>query len=88
MNWPNPVDLVVGPDGRMSMPKLAAATAHLNMCVAFAYLQWGNAYNETLWITYAGFALGHHLINKAGDQVSAFKDKKLDAEVAVGEVTK
>jgi hypothetical protein len=76
----SPLDLVRAKDGSMSLTKLAAATAHALMAAGFGLVTWQKGFISELWLIYGGYALGHAVIDKAGQQVAAFKDKKLEAE--------
>ena len=76
-------DIVCAKDGSLSLTKLAAATAHLLMAAAFARLQLMDdtaRFNETLWLIYGGFAIGHAAYDKTAASVKDFKEQKLEAE--------
>ncbi len=73
-------DLITSQDGSVSLTKLAACTGHALFAAAFVKFQLlgGATYSESLWLTYAGIAIGHAVIDKGAAQVSAFKSKQLD----------
>lgn len=77
----SPLDLVrSSADGSMSLTKLAAATAHLLMAIAFFRQQVLSInFNESLWLAYGGFAIGHAAWDKTSTMVKDFKDRKLEA---------
>lgn len=62
--------------GRVSLTKLAAATAHFQTAVAFGWLTYTKGFVPELWIIYLGFAAGHNLVSKglAGRVVSSSPD--------------
>lgn len=74
--------LVTARDGSLSLTKLAAATAHLLMAVAFLRLQvLGDApFNEVLWLVYGGFAIAHAAYDKTAAMVKDVREKRIDAE--------
>jgi len=79
----SPLDLIRSSgDGSLSLTKLAATTAHALMAVAFFKQQvWGDpTFNETAWMVYGLFAIGHAAYDKTSAQVKDFKDRKLESE--------
>lgn len=65
----------------MSLTKLAAATAHLSVAIMFVHLQWGNPFNETLWMIYLGVSVLHASYDKTAAMVKEFQERKLGAGV-------
>lgn len=80
-------DIVAARDGSLSLTKLAAATAHLAMAVAFVRLQvFGDRpFNESLWLIYGGFAIGHAAYDKTAASIKDFKEQKLERQPGTGE---
>lgn len=75
-----PLDLIRSKDGSLSLTKLAAATAHLNMAVMFIWLTLTRGYMESLWVFYGTIAIMHAVVDKSAAQIKAFKDTKLEKE--------
>jgi hypothetical protein len=73
-------DLVQSKDGSLSLTKLAASTAHLNLAVAFAWITYTRGFVGELWMVYGAFAVGHATADKVMATVSAFKNKQLDGK--------
>lgn len=62
--------------GRVSLTKLAAATAHFQTAVAFGWITATKGFVPEMWIIYLGFAAGHNLMSKslAGKTVASSTD--------------
>ena len=73
-------DLIQSKDGSMSLTKVAASTAHLNLAVAFAWLTYQSGFVWEMWALYGSFALGHATFDKTMAITNAFKLKKLEGE--------
>jgi hypothetical protein len=79
----SPLDLIRARDGSLSLTKLAAATFHILIAVTVAWLTWVKRdFVESMWTLYAAVAVGHAVVDKAGAQYAAFKDKQLDSAPA------
>lgn len=80
-------DIVRARDGSLSLTKLAAATAHFCMAAAFVKLQvlGDRPFNESLWLIYGGFAIGHAAYDKTAASIKDFKEQKLDRQPDTGE---
>lgn len=72
----SPLDLVRSKDGSMSITKVAAAAAHLSAAVMFWHLQWGQPFNEVLWLLYLGFATGHAFADKSAAMLKSYKERQ------------
>lgn len=87
----SPLDLIRSRDGSLSLTKLAATTFHLSMAVACVsitaarlvrFIETLNApidspiFEIGMWTLWAGVAVGHAVVDKAGAQVAAYKDKQ------------
>lgn len=99
----SPLDLIRGDDGKMVLTKVQAATFHLLLAATVAtvtgvriyrYVKSGEPptggellFDATMWGLYAAVAVGHAVIDKTGAQVSAFKNRKLDAELPPTDAT-
>ena len=67
------VDIVTNPKtGRVSVTKLAAATAHLNAAVWFAWLTLHHGFIGELWVVYLGATIVHNGWDKA---VATYRDR-------------
>jgi hypothetical protein len=77
-------DILEGSDGKMSLTNLAAASAYLAMFAAFLKFQViGDVqFNETLWLLFGGFAIGHQTLNRTTSIIKDFKYQKLQVESA------
>lgn len=75
-------DIITSKDGSLSMTKLAASTAHLNMAIAFAWTTYTKGFVAEMWMLYGAFAVGHAATDKVMAVVSAFKNKQLDGKLA------
>lgn len=67
----------------MVLTKLQAATFHALLAVtagAIQFIHRDKGFLTEMWTLYAAVAVGHAVIDKTGAQVSAFKNRKLDAE--------
>lgn len=74
-------DIIRGPDGKIVMTKLAAATAHLLLAMTVAYVTiLKQDFIMEMWSLYLGCTILHEQANKAMTKYAAFKDKKLDVE--------
>ena len=71
-------DLVTSKDGSLSLTKLAAATAHLNLAIAFSWLTYSTGYVADLWLIYGSMAIGHATVDKAMAVVNGFKTKQME----------
>ena len=71
-------DIIASKDGSLSLTKLAAATAHLNLAAAFAWITYRNGFIAELWMIYPAFAVGHATADKAMATVNSFKTKQLE----------
>ena len=69
-------DIITSKDGSLSLTKLAAATAHLNLAVAFAWITYQSGFVAELWIIYSGAAIFH----AAYDKTKAMTNARLLAE--------
>lgn len=75
-------DLVKSRDGSLSLTKLAAATAHFLMAVAFIRLQVlaeSADFNESLWLIYGMFAIGHASYDKTANMVKEYRERSRGA---------
>lgn len=68
-------DLVRSKDGSLSLTKLAAATAHLNMAVAFAWVTLHTGFISEMWMIYGGLAVAHAGYDKTAAMVKAYKER-------------
>lgn len=76
----SPLDLIRSRDGSMSLTKLAASTFHLSLATTVAYLTYkSQKFDETMWLMYSAFAVGHATYDKTMAVVKDFKDKKLSS---------
>lgn len=84
MKIPNPFELVVDAEGKLSLERLAAATGHALFAVSFVKLQilGSNDFMEGLWWTYGALAVGHTTVRGAMTAVQDFKTRKLEAQAA------
>lgn len=71
-------DLITSKDGSLSLTKLAASTAHLNLAVAFAWITYSKGFVAEMWMIYGAFAVGHATADKAMATVNSFKTKQLE----------
>jgi hypothetical protein len=71
-------DIIASKDGSLSLTKLAASTAHLNMAVAFSWITYTKGFVMELWMFYGAFAVGHATVDKATAAVSSFKNRQLE----------
>jgi hypothetical protein len=71
-------DIIASKDGSLSLTKLAASTAHLNMAVAFAWITYTKGFVAELWILYGTLAVGHATADKAMATLNSFKTKQLE----------
>ena len=78
----NPLKQLLNVDGQFDLAKLVALIAHLSFAAAFLKFQvLGDApFNEILWITYGGFAIGHDAFNRASAMMKDRSDRKIAAE--------
>jgi len=99
----SPLDLIRGDDGKMVLTKLQAATFHALLAATVAsvttvrlyrYIKSGEPptggeflFDAAMWTLYGAIAVGHAVIDKTGAQVSAFKNRKLDAEMPPADTT-
>lgn len=51
-------------DGSLSITKLAVLAGHFSFFVMFWKLQWGQPFNDWLWIIYGGYTIGHASYDK------------------------
>lgn len=65
-------------DGAMSLTKSVALLAYVLASVLFVRLQWGEPFNEMLWVIYLGITVGHAAFDKSAAQFKAYKERKLD----------
>lgn len=73
----SPLDLICSRDGSLSMTKLAATTFHLLMALTVAWVTFiKRDFVESMWLLYSAVAVGHAVVDKAGAQVAAYKDKQ------------
>ena len=78
-SW-HPSDIILSRDGKIALTKVAAATFHLNIAIAVAYVTYKNGtFDIGMWTLYGTFAVGHAAYDKTSAQVKAFKDAKLEA---------
>lgn len=71
----SPLDLIRSRDGSMSLTKLAASTFHLLLAITVAGVTFKTqTFDQTMWLLYAGFAVGHATYDKTMATVKAFKD--------------
>lgn len=71
-------EIITSKDGSLSLTKLAAATAHLNMAAAFAWITYRTGFIAEMWAIYGAFAVGHATADKAMATVSSFKTKQME----------
>jgi hypothetical protein len=87
MKWPhipNPFDLITGDDGKLVLTKLQAATFHLLMAAAVAFVTWiKQDFVFEMWALYSAVAVGHHFIDKSSAQYAAFKERQLETPSTV-----
>lgn len=62
--------------GRVSMTKLAAATAHLNAAGWFAWLTFSHGFIAEMWVIYLGATIVHNGWDKA---IATYRDKPAPA---------
>lgn len=84
----SPLDLVRSTrDGTLSMPKLAATLFHAAMFVTVCWVTWlKRDFVESMWLLYAGAAVGHQVVDKGSAMIYETKRHRIDAEVASGPV--
>ena len=76
----SPLDLVRSRDGSMSLTKLSASTFHLLLAITVGWLTYRNqSFDETMWLMYSAFAVGHATYDKTMATIKDFKDRKLDS---------
>lgn len=79
----NPLDLIRSRDGSMSLTKLSAATFHVLLAIAVVWITWiKRDFVESMWLLYASAAVGHAVVDKAGAQINAFKNRKLESDAS------
>jgi hypothetical protein len=79
------LDLIRSRDGSLSQTKLAASCFHLAMFVTVCWITYVKRdFVLDMWVLYAGVAVGHAVVDKAGAQIQDFKTKKLDKETQPG----
>ena len=71
-------DLVTSRDGSLSLTKLAAATAHINLAAAFAWLTYKSGFVVEMWLVYSATAIGHATYDKTMAMVNTFKTKQME----------
>lgn len=72
----SPLDLIRSRDGSMSLTKLAASTFHLLLASTVAGVTWKTkTFNESMWLIYAAFAVGHATYDKTMATVKDLKDR-------------
>lgn len=71
-------DIITSKDGSLSLTKLAAATAHLNLALWFAWITYRSGFIAELWAIYGAFAVGHATADKAMATVNSFKTKQME----------
>jgi hypothetical protein len=77
----NPLDIIRGRDGSIALTKLVAATFHLMLAVTVGWVTYVKQdFIESMWLLYAGVAVGHAVIDKGGAQIAAFKNRQLRRE--------
>lgn len=69
-------DIITSKDGSLSLTKLAASTAHINLAVAFAWITYSKGFIAEMWLIYAGAAIGH----AAYDKTKAMLNARMTAE--------
>lgn len=78
------MDLFVGKDGKLVLTKVQAASFHLILFLTVGFITFRTkAFHIEMWTLYAATAVGHAVIDKTGTQVTAFKEKKLEAEESI-----
>lgn len=66
-------EIVTNPvTGRISMTKLAGATAHLNAAAWFAWLTYAHGFIGELWMIYLGATIAHNGFDK---MVATYRDR-------------
>jgi hypothetical protein len=61
----------------MSLTKLSASTFHLLLALTVGGITFKTqTFNETMWLFYAGVAVGHAVYDKTMATVKDFKDRK------------
>jgi hypothetical protein len=75
-------------DGSLSLTKLAAATAHFLFACSFLRMQvLGEAsFDETLWLVYGAFAIGHAAYDKTSAIVRDIKEQQIQAKAEADSV--
>jgi hypothetical protein len=91
MSIPNPLDLIRSRDGSMSLTKLGATTFHFSIALACVVITAARVarfletpaapidapmFEMAMWTLWASVAVGHAVVDKAGAQVAAYKDKQ------------
>jgi len=71
-------DIITSKDGSLSLTKLAASTAHINLAIAFAWVTYTKGFIAEMWMIYGAFAVGHATADKAMATVNSFKTKQLE----------
>lgn len=79
----SPLDLVRSRDGSMSLTKLSASTFHALLATTVAWLtyKW-QRFDETMWLLYSAFAVGHATYDKTMATIKDFKDRKLESNTS------
>lgn len=76
----SPLDLIRSRDGSMSLTKLSASTFHALLATTVAWVTYkSQRFDDTMWLIYATFAVGHASYDKTMAVVKDFKDRKLEA---------
>ncbi len=76
-------DIIVGRDGKVALTKLAAATFHLNIAAAAAYLTYTKqSFDLGMWTLYASVAVGHAVYDKTAAQIKDLKEQKINGTPA------
>lgn len=74
----SPLDLIRSRDGSMSLTKLAASTFHLLLAATVGWLTYRNQrFDESMWLLYSAFAVGHATYDKTLAAVADFKTRAL-----------
>jgi hypothetical protein len=71
-------DLIQSKDGSLSLTKLAAATGHLNVAIAFVWVTYDKGFIAEMWALYLGGVVLHASVDKGMAVINAFKTKQLE----------
>jgi hypothetical protein len=78
----SPFDLIRSSrDGSLSPPKLFATLFHAALFVTVCWVTWlKRDFVESMWLLYAGVAVGHQLADKGAAMIYDTKQRRITAE--------